>query len=114
MKKVAIIPALLGSKRVHDKNLILVDGYPLMYYVVDACKKSKAFDEIYINSSDIVFKKMADELGVKFYHRKNEYGGSLCTMENSSRDCKGRRCSVHDHFLYDFIQNVDRMTSLLL
>ena len=107
MKKVAVIPALLGSKRVHDKNLILVDGYPLMYYVVDACKKSKAFDEIYVNSSDIVFKKMADELGVKFYHRKNEYGGSSCTMENSSCNCKGRRCSVHDHFLYDFIQNVE-------
>ena len=52
-------------------------------------------------------KQLSNQLGVKFYHRKNECGGSSCDMKNSSRDCKGRRCSVHDHFLYDFIENVE-------
>lgn len=107
MKKVAIIPALLGSTRVPDKNLMLVDGYPLMYYVVNSCKESGIFDEIYINSDELIFKQMADQLGVKFYHRQKENGGSSCTMKNSSRDCKGSRCQVHDHFLYDFITNVE-------
>lgn len=107
MKKVAIIPALLNSKRVPNKNLMLVDGFPLMYYVIESCKKSGIFDEIYVNSDENIFKNIADQLGVKFYHRKKENGGSACTMKNSSRDCEGRRCSVHDHFLYDFITNVE-------
>ncbi len=47
MKKIAIIPALLNSTRVPNKNLMLVDGFPLIHYVVKACKESGAFDEIF-------------------------------------------------------------------
>ena len=107
MKKVALIPALLNSTRVPNKNLLLVDGFPLVYYVVEACKKSGAFDEIYINSDAMIFKQIADQLGVKFYHRKESNGGSACTMINNSKDCGGDRCTIHDHFLMDFISNVE-------
>lgn len=107
MKKIAMIPALLNSKRVPNKNLMLVDGYPLMYYVVKSCKESGIFDDIYINSDERIFEQMANELEVKFYHRKKENGGSSCEMKNNSRDCQGTRCSVHDHFLYDFITNIE-------
>lgn len=107
MKKVAIIPALLNSKRVPNKNLILVDGFPLVYYVANACKKSGAFDEIYISSDDVIFEKIANQLGVMFYRRPPEKGGNKCTMSNSSKSCKGERCTVHDHFLMDFISNVE-------
>jgi len=106
MKKVAIIPALLNSTRVPNKNLMLVDGFPLIHYVVKACKESGAFDEIYINSDAMIFKQIAEQLGVKFYHRKESNGGSACTMKNNSKDCGGKRCTIHDHFLMDFIDNV--------
>ena len=107
MKKVAIIPALLNSTRVPNKNLILVDGFPLIHYVVKACKESGSFDEIYINSDALIFKQIAEQLGVKFYHRKETNGGSACTMVNNSKDCVGNRCTIHDHFLMDFIDNVE-------
>lgn len=107
MKKVALIPALLNSTRVPNKNLILVDGFPLIYYVVKSCKESGAFDEIYINSDDLIFKQIAEQLGVKFYHRKETNGGSTCTMVNNSKDCGGNRCTIHDHFLMDFISSVE-------
>ena len=91
-KKIAIIPALLNSTRVPNKNLMLVDGFPLIYYIVEACKKSGSFDEIYINSDDLIFKNIAHSLGVKFYHRNKSNGGTACTMKNSSitfrRDCQ--------------------------
>tara|TARA_R110000772_G_scaffold9601_3_gene31426 strand:+ start:1996 stop:3183 length:1188 start_codon:yes stop_codon:yes gene_type:complete len=103
MKKIAIIPALLNSTRVPNKNLLLVDGFPLMYYVINSCLESGVFDEVYVSSDDLIFKPIAEQLGAKFYHRKKENGGSECTMKNSSRDCQGTRCSIHDHFLYDFI-----------
>ena len=106
MKRVAMIPALLGSTRILDKNLLLVDGYPLIYYVVKACKKAGIFDEIYINSEHESFRRIADMLEVKFYPREPQHGGSACTLANKSFDCEGGRCQIHDHFISDFIKNV--------
>ncbi len=106
MKNVAIIPMLLGSTRIPDKNLILVDGYPMAFYVAAACKASGMFDEIYINSEHDIGERFATMLGVKFYRRDPSRGGSACTMRNKSRDCNGIRCQTHDHFLADFMEHV--------
>src|SRR3989344_2379938 len=84
-KKVAMIPLLLGSTRVKDKNLILVNGQPLVYYAIKACKESGAFDEIYLNSEHEIFRRFAQEYGVKFYKRDPSRGGSACSMKSKSR-----------------------------
>lgn len=105
-KITAVIPLLLGSTRIPEKNLILVNGYPMAFYVAEACKASGVFNEIYINSENEVFAEYARQLGVKFYKRPAHRGGSQCTMANKSRDCGGRRCQVHDHFLMDFLEAV--------
>lgn len=106
MRKVAIIPVLLGSTRIPDKNTLLVDGYPLAFYVAKACQQSGVFDEIYINSEHDIAQTYAEMLGVKFYRRNPSRGGSACTMKNKSRDCQGARCQTHDHFLADFMSAV--------
>lgn len=103
---VAMIPLLLGSTRIPDKNLLLVDGYPLSFYVARACRESGAFDEVYINSEHEIFRHIAEIVGVRFYHRRPERGGSACTMRNKSRQCAGDRCQTHDHFLADFMHAV--------
>ena len=61
MKKVAMIPARLGSKRVPKKNLRLILGKPLIAYIIEAAKASNAFDEIYINSEADIFGEIAEE-----------------------------------------------------
>lgn len=114
MKRVAMIPALLGSQRIPDKNLVFVDGYPMMFRVVEACKASGVFDKIYINSEHLVFRDWAQMLGVEFYHRPQSRGGSNCTMQNKSRQCNGDRCQTHDHFLYDFMTFLKEPASLAL
>ena len=39
MKKVlAVIPARKGSKRIKNKNLLLLNGKPLIYYTIKAIK----------------------------------------------------------------------------
>ena len=99
-----MIPALLGSTRIPDKNLLLVDGEPLLFYVVDACRRAGIFDDIYVNSEHEVFGAMARQLGVQHYRRRPERGGSACTMRSKSRQCHGSRCQTHDHFLMDFME----------
>lgn len=105
MKKVALIPVLLGSTRIPDKNLLLVDGSPMVLYVVNACKEAGVFDEVVINSEHAIFGDIARMLGVTYYARKPERGGSACTMRNRSRECRGTRCQTHDHFLFDFMEH---------
>ncbi len=107
MKKIALIPVLLGSTRIPDKNLLFVDGYPMAFYVARACQKAGIFDEIYLNSEHDIVEKMAVMLGVKFYRRAPDRGGSSCMMHNKSCQCSGQRCQTHDHFLYDFMQHMD-------
>jgi len=105
-KCIAMIPMLLGSTRIPDKNTLLVNGYPFVHYVVEACKKSGVFDEIHINSEHEELRGMIENLGVKFYLRDAKHGGSACEMQSKSRICQKDRCQVHDHYLIDFMENI--------
>tara|TARA_B100000686_G_C16786186_1_gene975414 strand:+ start:2700 stop:3419 length:720 start_codon:yes stop_codon:yes gene_type:complete len=72
----AIIPARIGSKRLKYKNLAILNGKPLIYYAIKAAKKSKIFNNIFINSDDIIFKKIAIKYNVGFYLRPKKLGSS--------------------------------------
>ena len=41
MKIIGIIPARAGSKGIKNKNIININGKPLIYYTIQAVKKSK-------------------------------------------------------------------------
>lgn len=107
MKTVAVIPVALGSKRIKDKNLLLVDGEPLIHYVLRAAIESNAFDEIYVDSEHDVFESIAKSHNVKFRKRPKDKGGSECYMCNISSNCKGTRCQIHDHYLYSFMTSIN-------
>lgn len=92
MKIVAMIPARMGSKRVKAKNLRLIDGKPLIEYVLGTVSKVNIFDEIYVNSEDDIFAEIADKYGVKFYRRPEELSSDSAT---------------NDEFAYDFLKNVE-------
>ena len=92
MKIVAMIPARLGSKRVKNKNLRLINGKPLIQYIIDSAKKSKYLNKIYINSEALIFKEIADNNGINFYHRDAELASDSAT---------------NDDFALDFIDNIE-------
>lgn len=99
----AMIPVLLGSTRVPDKNIILVDGRVLCSYTIEACRKSGAFREVYLNSEDQIFESIAKQEGVKFHRRPADFGGRSCRQKTKSRDCAGKRCVTNEHYLYNFM-----------
>ena len=92
MKKkiLAMIPARIGSQRLKFKNLVLINNKPLIQYVIEASKKARVFDEIYINSDSSIFKKIAKKNKIKFYKRPNRLGSSS---------------TKSDDVVYDFINN---------
>lgn len=65
----AMIPAKLGSRRLPMKNLALLNGKPLIYYAIEAAKRSHAFGRIIINAEDSEFSGIAGRYGVDFYKR---------------------------------------------
>ena len=56
---IAIIPARGGSKRVPKKNIKLFFGKPLIFYSIDAAKKSGIFEKIYVSTDSKEIAKVA-------------------------------------------------------
>ena len=52
MKKLCIIPARGGSKRLPRKNVKLLNGKPLIFYTIDAVLSSNTFDKVIFTSDD--------------------------------------------------------------
>ena len=73
MKIVCMIPARLGSTRVKNKNLRMINKKPLIQYIIDSAKKTKYLKDIYINSEASIFKTIADENNIKFYQRNESF-----------------------------------------
>lgn len=90
-KIIAMIPARIGSKRVPKKNLRLIDGKPLISYIIESVKKVSIFDEIYLNADDLVFEQIAKEHEIQFYHRDKRF-----STDNST----------NDEFALDFMENI--------
>ncbi|MDC2993767.1 cytidyltransferase [bacterium] len=86
MKTIAMVPARLGSQRLSKKNLRLLNGIPLVSRALKKCLDSECFDEIWLNSEDLIFKGFADEHGVNFYKRPAELSSNTATSEDFVRD----------------------------
>ncbi len=70
MKRIALIPARKGSKRIKNKNIKLLNGHPLIAYTIIAAKKSKLFDKIFVVTDsreymDISLKYGADKFKLR-------------------------------------------------
>ena len=62
-----IIPARCGSKGIKYKNIIDLNGYPLIYYTVKVAKKLKALgivNEIVISTDCVKIKQVCESLGI--------------------------------------------------
>lgn len=52
IKRIAIIPARGGSKRLPKKNIILFGGRPIIHYTIEAAVESGLFDRIAVSTED--------------------------------------------------------------
>ena len=58
----AMIPARMGSERLKQKNLALLDGKPLISYAINAANESQAFDQVVVNSDGKVMSQIATKV----------------------------------------------------
>ncbi len=63
MKKIAIIPARGGSKRIPGKNIKLFSGKPVIAYSIEAAINSGLFDEVMVSTDDAGIAAVAQQYG---------------------------------------------------
>ena len=72
MKKVgtvAIIPARGGSKRLPNKNIYSIFGKPLIFYAIEACKKAKNIDRVFVSTEDKDIRTVSKKFGAEIIDR---------------------------------------------
>ena len=65
MKRLLIIPARIGSKRILKKNIKSFLGEPIIYYSIKTAKKSRLFDKIHISTESTIIKKLIEKKNLK-------------------------------------------------
>lgn len=78
MKTIAIIPARGGSKRLPNKNTLLLGEIPLIAHsILYAQKNNTIIDEIYVSTDDETIKEIALQYGAKVIDRPYSLSGDL-------------------------------------
>ena len=63
MKRIAIIPARAGSKRIKNKNIKLFNKKPMISYPILQLKKSNIFNKIFVSTENDSIKKISKKYG---------------------------------------------------
>lgn len=79
-KVYAIIPARSGSKGIKDKNISLLNGYPLFAYSIAAAKKAKLIDRVIVSTDSEKYAELAKDYGAETpFLRPKEISGDQAT-----------------------------------
>lgn len=80
MKRLAIITARGGSKRIPHKNIRDFCGKPIITYSIEAALNSGVFDEVMVSTDDEEIAEIARKAGAKVpFYRSEETSGDFAT-----------------------------------
>ena len=86
MKKICIIPARGGSKRIAKKNIKEFYGKPIIAYSIELAINSNLFDEIMVSTDDIEISKISKKYGasvpfLRSQKNSNDYASTYDVIE---------------------------------
>lgn len=80
---IAIIPARGGSKRLHKKNIKVINGKPLIEWTIMAAIKSGIFDEIHVNTDCSEIARISIDVGAEVpFMRSSELASDFATTRD--------------------------------
>lgn len=83
MKKIAIITARGGSKRIPRKNIKEFCGKPILAYSIEAAVSSGIFDEVMVSTEDEEIAEIAGRYGAKVpFYRSEKTAGDFATTND--------------------------------
>ena len=78
-----LIPARGGSKRIVNKNIVDLNGKPLISYVIQECLSIT--DEVYVSTDSNSIKNISSQHGAKVLNRPDELSGDFSKSEDAVR-----------------------------
>lgn len=88
MKNIAIIPARGGSKRLPNKNILLLDGIPLIAHsIIFAQNNPSIVNDIFVTTDDEEIKEISLKFGAKVIDRPSELSGDLDSTVSALKHC---------------------------
>ncbi|MDA7803427.1 acylneuraminate cytidylyltransferase family protein [Crocinitomix sp.] len=104
MSNICIIPARGGSKRIPRKNILPLNGLPLIGYSIRAALEARVFDQIIVSTEDEEIKEVALKLGAEVDDRPEHMAGDTVTKVQVVKEYLERITSI---------TNQDTITALL-
>ena len=89
MKPIAIIPARGGSKRLPRKNILPLDGKPLIAHIVSTAIESNVFDKVIVSTEDKEIAGIAQKYGADIFYRDVTLAQDTSTVVEVCLDVKG-------------------------
>lgn len=80
MSTVALIPARGGSKRLPRKNILNVDGKPMLAYPIEMARSSGLFDRVVVSTEDEAIAHVAKQYGAEVLVRPHGISGDRATV----------------------------------
>ena len=99
MKKICIIPARCGSKRIPGKNIKLFLGKPIIAYSIEAALSSNLFDEVMVSTDNEEIASVAKKYGASVpFYRSSENATDYSTTVDALLEVLGQYSSQDKHF----------------
>ncbi len=84
-KKIAIILARGGSKRLPRKNILDLGGKPMIAWSILAALNSNQFDRVLVSTDDIEIADIAKKFGAEVPFLRNEHADDLSPVSKATR-----------------------------
>ena len=82
LKRLLIIPARGGSKRIKNKNIKKFKNKPIIYYTIENAINSKLFNKIHVSTDSKLIKKTVErKLSIDFMRSKKLAGDNIPLFE---------------------------------
>ena len=98
MKKIAIITARSGSKGLPNKNVLFVNGKPLMAYSIEAALESEEFEKIIVSTDSQEYIDLLSHYPIEFIKRSVELSSDKASSFVVIEDVLNR----YSHVDYDY------------
>lgn len=112
MSFLVIIPARAVSKSIKNKNIIELNGKPLIYYTIQAAKKSILSDNFIVSTDDPKIIKICKNLKVKyFYKRPKKLSGDKTTavdlLKYLVKDLEKKNLNLKMLYIYNPLHHLE-------
>ena len=83
-RRIAIIPARGGSKRIPKKNISDFNGQPMIAWTIRAAKQSELFDRIVVSTDDPEIAEISVQSGAEVPFLRKDFADDYCTVSEAT------------------------------